>query len=259
MSSSYHPQTDGQTEIVNKCLEGYLRTYTSDKQGKWTRWLHLAKYWYNTTYHMSAGMSPFKALYGYDPPSIFDLVLCESRCPAARDTLQEMQDIVKSLKDNLSTARNRMKQMADKKRVERRFTEGDMVFVRLQPYKQTSLKGKVRAKLQPKYYGPYRVIHKIGEAAYSLELPKESKLHKIFHVSSLKQQIGDHIVPQTNLPMTDEEGRTIMEPEEILETRTKNLRTKQIKQYKVKWTGMTEEDATWEAEDFVHQFPKLMP
>ena len=113
--------------------------------------------------------------------------------------------------------------MVDKKWVERRFTEGDMVFVRLQSYKQTSLKGKVRAKLQPKYYGPYQVIRKIGEAAYALELPMESKLHNVFHVSSLKQQIGDHIVPQTNLPMTDEEGRTIMEPEEILETRTKQL------------------------------------
>eukprot|EP01018_Ginkgo_biloba_P006258 Gb_32988 [translate_table: standard] len=106
MSSAYHPQIDGQTEIMNKCLEGYLRTYTSDKQGKWTRWLHLAEYWYNTTYHMSAGMSPFKALYGYDPPLIFDIILRESRCPATRDTLQEMQDIIKSLKDNLSMARN---------------------------------------------------------------------------------------------------------------------------------------------------------
>lgn len=186
MRSAYHPQTDDQTKIVNKCLEGYLRTYTRDKQGKWTRWLHLAKYWYNTTHHMSAGMSPFKALYGYDPPSIFDLALHESRCPTSRGTLQEMQDIVKSLKDNLSTTRNRMKQMVDKKRVERSFTEGDMIFVRLQPYKQTLLKGKVQAKLQPKYYGPYRVICKIGKVAYALELPKESKLYNIFHVSSLK-------------------------------------------------------------------------
>ena len=121
------------------------------------------------------------------------------------------------------------------------------------------LKEKVQEKLQPKYYGPYRVIRKIGEAAYALELPKESKLHNIFHVSSLKKKIGDHIVPQTNLPMIDEEGRTIMEPEEILEIRTKHLRTKKIKKYKVKRVGMTEEDATWEVEDFVRQFPKLMP
>ena len=69
--------------------------------------------------------------------------------------------------------------------------------------------------------------------------------------------LGYYQIP--NLPMTDEEGCTIMEPKEILETRTKNLQTKKIKQYEVKWIGMTEEDATWEAEDFVRQFPKLMP
>lgn len=59
--------------------------------------------------------------------------------------------------------------------------------------------------------------------------------------------------------MMDEEGHTIMEPEEILEIQTKQLRTKKIKHYKVKWAGMTEEDATWEAEDFMRQFQKLMP
>jgi len=58
--------------------------------------------------------------------------------------------------------------MVEKNRVERSFIEGDMVFVWLQLYKQTLLKGKVWAKLQPKYYDPYRVIHKIGKVAYAL-------------------------------------------------------------------------------------------
>ena len=66
MSTAYHPQTDGQTEIVNKCLEGYLRSYVSDKQGQWVQWLHLAEWWYNTTYHTTTNMTPFQALYGYE-------------------------------------------------------------------------------------------------------------------------------------------------------------------------------------------------
>jgi hypothetical protein len=70
MSSTYHPQTNGQTEIVNKCLEGYLHCYSSDKQSQWVKWLPLAEWWYNTTYHTSTKMSPFESLYGYPTPSI---------------------------------------------------------------------------------------------------------------------------------------------------------------------------------------------
>ena len=64
-STSYHPQTDGQTEIVNKWLEGYLRNYVSGQQRAWLKWLHLGEYCYNNTHHMSIGKSPFYALYGY--------------------------------------------------------------------------------------------------------------------------------------------------------------------------------------------------
>ena len=64
MSSAYHPQTDGQTEVVNKCLEAYLRCYATKNKNKWAQWLHLAEWWYNSTYHTSAKMTPFQALYG---------------------------------------------------------------------------------------------------------------------------------------------------------------------------------------------------
>ena len=69
-SSSYHPQSDGQTEIVNKCLEGYLCCFLFDKQTRWVKWLPLAEWWYNTSFHTVAKMTPFMALYGYHPPSI---------------------------------------------------------------------------------------------------------------------------------------------------------------------------------------------
>ena len=68
-SLAYHPETDGQTKVANKCLETYLRCFISDKQNKWFQWLHLAEWWYNSTYHTSAKLTPFQSLYGYEPPS----------------------------------------------------------------------------------------------------------------------------------------------------------------------------------------------
>lgn len=67
-STSYHPQTDGQTERVN-CLENYLRPMCFCNPKKWMSWLSLAKYWYNTNFHSSLNCTPFQALYGVWPPS----------------------------------------------------------------------------------------------------------------------------------------------------------------------------------------------
>ena len=69
-SSYYHPQSDGKTEIVNKCLEGYLRCFVYEKQTQWVKWLPLAEWWYNTSFHTVEKMTPFMAPYGYHPLSI---------------------------------------------------------------------------------------------------------------------------------------------------------------------------------------------
>ena len=64
-SSSYHPQSDGQAEIVNKCLEGYLHCFVSDKQTQWVKWLPLAEWCYNTSFQTATKMTPFMELDGF--------------------------------------------------------------------------------------------------------------------------------------------------------------------------------------------------
>jgi hypothetical protein len=252
-NTSYHPQTDGQTEIVNKWVEGYLRNYVTGQQKAWVKWLYLGEYCYNTTYHMSIGMSPFKALYSYDPLTFVEIVFGDSRAPMAKEWIQESQDILKELKDHLQRAQNQHKLYADRHRVERTFEVGDLVYLRLQPYRQASIKKNGTEKLKPRFYGPYRVKRKVGEVAYELELPQGSKIHNVFHVSCLKRALGQHVVANEELPPVDEEGHLILIPEEVLEVREKQLRNRDIKEYLIKWKKFPIEDATWESEQVLQQ------
>ena len=136
-------------EIVNKWVEGYLRNYIVGKQKAWVKWIYLCEYCYNTTYHMSIQMSPFMALYGYEAPNFMDgyeapnfmdLLLSDNRVPSAGNLLQESQDIVKTLKDNIMKAQNQQKKYDNRKRTEKFFEAGDMVYLMLKPYHQSTLK-----------------------------------------------------------------------------------------------------------------------
>ena len=101
-NTSYHPQSDGQIEIVNNWVEGYVRNYVATQQRTWIKWLHLGEYCYNTTYHMSIKITPFKALYDYEALSFADLAFGDSKEPKAKYWIQDSdQDILKLLKENL--------------------------------------------------------------------------------------------------------------------------------------------------------------
>ena len=118
--------------------------------------------------------------------------------------------------------------------------------MRLQPYKQTSLKDNGCQKLSPKFYGPYQVFQRIGEVAYKLALPPTAKIHPVFHVSCVKKVIGNYCRIQTSLPELDEEGSIWLQPEHVLDTRERHLRGCMIREVLVKWKDTSPEDATWE-------------
>ena len=200
---------------------------------------------------MSIGMSPFKALYGYEAPTFADLLPQESRVPSTQEFIQQSTDILKTLKENIQQAQNPQKIYADQRRTERTFEEGDLVFLRLQPYKQTSIKKNGAEKLKPRFYGPYKILRKIGAVAYELQLPEGSKIHSVFHVSWLKKVLGKKIEPCAKLPPLNDEGHLVLNPEVILDTQQKKLRNKTIIEYLIKWRNLPSEDATWEREDTI--------
>ena len=90
-SSSYHPQSDGKIEIVNKCFEGYLHFFVFDKQTEWFKWLPLVEWWYNTSFHIAAKMTPFMALYGYHPSSIISYLRENSKVQAMEEHIKHQQ------------------------------------------------------------------------------------------------------------------------------------------------------------------------
>jgi hypothetical protein len=106
------------------------------------------------------------------------------------------------------------------------FEVGDSVFVKLQLYKQNSLKNYKNLKHVPKFYGPYQVRRRVGQVAYVLDIPNKGNLHDVFHVSCLKKKLGLATPLQTQLPLLDEEGRLTLKPERILEVGTKVLHSR---------------------------------
>ena len=113
-------------------------------------------------------------------------------------------------------------------------------------------------KLSPKYYGPYKVFQNIGTMAYKFELPASSRVHPVFHVSWLKKVIGGNLPIQTILLELDEEGKIILEPEAVMETRTRQLWNRSISEYLIKWKNLPTEDSTWEGENFIQKHLELL-
>jgi transposase InsO family protein len=130
-STAYHPQTDGQTERLNQCIEGYLRCMIFQRPKEWVKWVPLAEWWYNTNFHTAIKTTPFEALYGYKPPQLSLSAIPKSINQAAQDTLQERLAAMRVLREQLIQAQNRMKKYADSKRSERKFHNGEWVYLKL--------------------------------------------------------------------------------------------------------------------------------
>lgn len=132
LSSSYHPQSDGQSEVLNRCLESYLRLFTWQYPHSWSRWLYLAEWWYNTTYLTSTNMTPYEVVYGQVPPIHLPYVPHDSCIDAIDRSITAREEMMRALKENLRKAVHKMKQRADKGRSDREYKVGEWVFLKLQ-------------------------------------------------------------------------------------------------------------------------------
>lgn len=149
-----------------------------------------------------------------------------------------------------------MKIFADRHQSERHFEIGDMVLLKLQPYKQATARGAMPHKLTLKYFDPYLIIEKIENVAYHLQFPPSVKIHNVFHVSQLKRYEVRSVVIQSDPPAFWE--AIPKEPEAILERRMVKKGNRAVTQWLIKWKNQEVTKTTWkEAASIREKFPSF--
>jgi hypothetical protein len=177
------------------------------------------------------------------------------------EIIQEVEEQVRMIRENLRTAQSRQKSYVDTQRRQLEFEEGDHVYLKVSPI-QGMRRFKVKGKLSPRFIGPFKILKRVGQMAYHIELPNHlSDVYDVFHVSQLKKCLQ---VPEEQLPMEElsVQGALayIEHPVKIIYTLTRVMRNKVIKMCKVQWNHHGEDETTWEKEEELHvEFSNLFP
>ncbi|GJR84255.1 hypothetical protein Tco_0155040 [Tanacetum coccineum] len=219
MSTTYHPQTDGQSGRIIQTMEDMLRAYVMNFGGSWDVHLPLVEFSYNNSYYSSVRCAPFEALY-------------RRKCRSAILWAEVREGY------------------ANKRRKPLEFSVGDHVFLKVSPWKGVVRFGK-KGKLAPRFVGPFEITKRIGPVAYRLRLPEElNGVHDTFYVSDLKKCLAD---PTLHVPLdeiqVDAKLNFVEEPVEILERDFKKLKRSRIAIVDVRWNSKQGPEFTWERED----------
>ncbi|KAK8461936.1 hypothetical protein SEVIR_1G118001v4 [Setaria viridis] len=149
-----------------------------------------------------------------------------------------------------------MKSQADKLRTEREFQVNDLVYLKLQPYNQTSVASRSNQKLSFKFYGPFKVLQRVGSVAYKLDLPVECRIHPVVHVSQLKKHVSATTPISSELPSLPVDSPAPVQPVALLDHRLIQHGSTSVSQVFVQWDCLPAALATWEEITDLHRpFP----
>ncbi|GKC09627.1 putative reverse transcriptase domain-containing protein [Tanacetum coccineum] len=212
-----------------------LHACVIDFGSSWDRHLPLVEFSYNNSYHASIKAAPYEALYERK----FRSPVCWSEVGDSQLTSPELirdtTEKIVQIKNRLLAARSRQKSYADKRLKPLEFEVGDMVLLKVSPWKG-DVRFRKRGKLSPRYIGSFKILARVGPVAYTLELPKELKgIHSTFHVLNLKKCLakGDVVVLMNEIQL-DDKLHMIEEPVEIIEKEVKRLKQSWIPIVKIR-------------------------
>ncbi|KAL8451264.1 hypothetical protein Emag_002821 [Eimeria magna] len=243
LSSSWRPQTDGQTERVHRTLEQTLRTYIQYDESAWEDLLPAVELAYNCTTHSSTGLSPFEVMIGENPLRTSDLDVVDEFEPTVSPPMTKLfLQLVDRAASPLLRARAQQKLYADTHRKDVEFQVGDKAWVSTR-YRQS----RGAAKFQPPFIGPLSILSPVDKAAYKLDLRPSMQVHPVFPVSLLQRDKPrpSHMLQPAGWKPAEEDDNSsnpVYEVEHILYSRGSG----RGKEFLVKWKGYPDNQATWE-------------
>ncbi|KAJ9520962.1 hypothetical protein QJQ45_014157 [Haematococcus lacustris] len=259
MSSAYHPESDGQTERVNRVIEEMLRHYVNDAHTDWAEHLPWVEFAINNSWHESIRQTPFFLNYGQHPltPATLDL---PRKVPKASAFAENVEKEVHKARQCWREAQQRMKALVDGKRREVTYKPEQLVMLSTVNMRKRKDEVGVR-KLKPRYVGPFVVLRMIGLVAVQIQLPHRwTRMHNVFHVSLVKPYLGTQ-APNMAAPPPVQwlDGEPVYEVEKLLQHKVVKVRgrgngkgrkpgknVKQALEFLVRWVGYSEEHDTWE-------------
>ncbi|QRW22949.1 Retrotransposable element Tf2 protein [Rhizoctonia solani] len=246
-SSAYHPQSNGQTERVNPSVEHFLRAYSGTNQRDWVKWLPMAEFAYNNAVHSATGKSPFKALHGWEPTLTPSNIPTD--VPEADELAEAMEAQWREVKSALRHSKQRM--VAGEHGSPTEFEVGEEVWLDAKNVKLKTLS----PKLTEQRLGPFKVMEKISNRAYRLELPPTMRIHNVFYVGLLSKVKRDNKRAFKNRPPpVTVDGEEEYEVEGITDAEERNGKWF----FRVKWKGYGPEENTWEPRENLKNAGKIL-
>jgi hypothetical protein len=229
-----------------------LRAYVLEHAGSWDQNLPWAEFSYNNSYQESIKMAPFEVLYERRCRTPLNWIEPREKVIFGPDLVEEAESIVHQVQENLKAAKSRQETYANKRRRPLEFEVGNHVYLRVSPMKGVKRFG-VKGKLAPHYIRPFPILEKCGTVAYKLDLPPSlTGVHDIFHVSQLKKCLKAPVdVVLLEVAPLEADLSYPEHPTKILDQKNRVTRRKTIKFFKIQWSNHSEEEATWESEDFL--------
>jgi len=190
-STTCHPQTDGQTEVVNRTLGTMLRAVLKKNLKMWEECLPHVEFAYNRSTHSTTKVSPFQVVYGFNPCAPIDLLPLPTNERTHSDASARAEFIRKlhaTTKENIEKMNEKYRIAGSEGRKGVKLEPGDLVWLHLRKDRFPELR---KSKLMPRAAGPYKIIEKINDNAYKLELPPEFGVSPSFNISDLKPYLGE--------------------------------------------------------------------